>query len=372
MIIRQKENELYLYGTIWQGDGTYFVDVFSQMVNKYPVIDIHIHLNGGSVFDGNLIYNTIKSAKSFSDFYIDGIAASMGAIIILAGRNIYMADNAFIMVHAPSGSTNGTALDHEASAVLLRAIEKNMLKVLKAKTGLSDVELTKWLEKDTWISADKALEMKLITGIKDPVIDAKVEIEDNDFERIYNSYTALLINEKSDNKNLKPMKALLITALSLQGVTEASSDTAVIEAVKSHFEGKTSKLQADLNAKTEALTNLETGLNTQKEAQIKAILDGAVEQKKITANQRETYESIGKTTGIDALQTVLSGLGVRTPISTTITGKSSTGNVEGAKEGWDWDKYQKENPRALEKMAVDAPDSFSALYEAKFNKPFSK
>ncbi len=370
MIIRQKENELYLYGTIWQGDGTYFVDVFSQMVSKYPVIDIHIHLNGGSVFDGNLMYNTIKSAKSASDMYVDGIAASMGAIIILAGRNIYMADNAFIMVHAPSGNTNGSATDHEASAVLLRAIEKNTIKVLKAKTGLSEAELVEWLEKDTWISAEKALQLKLITGIKDPVIEANVEIEDNDFERIYNSYNALLINEKSDNKNLKPMKALLITALALSGVTEASSDTAVIEAVKAHFEGKTSKLEADLNAKTEALTNLETGLNTQKEAQIKSILDVAVEQKKITANQRETYESIGKTTGIDALQTVLGGLGVRTPISGTITGKGGT-SVDAVKEGWDWDKYQKENPRGLEKMAIDAPDSFNALYEEKFKKSFS-
>ena len=57
MIISTNKNTLKAYGTIWDGDGSYFVSCFQQLERVFDDITVRIHTSGGSVFDGNLIYN---------------------------------------------------------------------------------------------------------------------------------------------------------------------------------------------------------------------------------------------------------------------------------------------------------------------------
>lgn len=372
MIIKTKGNQLFVYGTIWQGDGTYFLDVFSRMDGTFPVIDVHLHCNGGSVFDGNLMYNSILTAQSDCDIYIDGIAASMAAIFTMAGRKVYMVENGFMMIHAPSGYTSGNAQQHQTNADLLTSIEKNFIKKLIARTGKTETEVKKWLTGDNWFDAEQALEAGLIHGIIEPVTTTdKLENPTDSLEKTFNSFAALLAADKTDNnENQKPleMKKEVIAKFGLQGVNEQSSDTAVLQALEDHFNNKTATLQESLTAKTTELTNLNTAMDAQRDSQIKALLDGAQAANKITANQRETYENIGKTSGVQALETVLGGLNARNPLSGQIKAGSG-GSQPTAREGWDWDKYQKEAPRELEAMAKDDPDTFGTLYQAKFNKP---
>lgn len=377
MIIRSKGNQLFLYGTIWEGDGVYFLDALSRIDGTFHEIELHVHTNGGSVFDGNLIYNSMLNAKSPVDMYIDGIAASMGAVLSLAARKVYMVENGFLMIHEPSGGTWGNAKQHENNASLLRSIEKNFIKKICAKTGLSEVEARKWLDGDNWFSAEEALKAKLIDGIIDPVATA-IDTEESgtaNLQSRYNSFAALLafdVNNSNNNEHKNPleMKKEVISKFGLTGVNEQSSDTAVIQALEDHFKNKTATLETSLTAKTAELTNLETAVNAQRDAQIKSMLDVAEAGKKITTAQRETYENIGKTSGITALETVLTGLGARASISSHINGAKGEETIT-AREGWDWDKYQKEDPRGLEAMAQSDAETFGKLYEAKFKKPFN-
>lgn len=375
MIIKIKDNQLFLYGTIWEGDGTYFLQCFSSIDGNFPVIDVHWHCNGGSVFDGNLMYNAILNAKSICDAHVDGIAASMAAVLLMAFRKVYMVENGFLMIHAPSGYTRGDASQHEASAKLLRSIEKNFIKKLISRTGKTEADVKKWLVGDNWFDAEQALEAKLIDEIVDPVIKSQqVEDPTNNLDNTFSSFAALMVavgdTDINDNKNPLEMKNEVIAKFGLAGVNAQSSDTAVIQALEDHFKNKTAALETTLEAKTAQVTSLETAITSQREAKIKAILDVAESEKKITAVQRATYENIGKTSGIDALETVISGLGGRTPINSIL---KNTGNATGitAREGWDWDRYQKEQPRELEAMAEKDPQTFGALYEAKFNQPLN-
>lgn len=371
MIIKTTGNKLFMYGTIWEGDGVYFLDVFSRMDGTYPEIEVHIHCNGGSVFDGNLIMNTILSAKSACDAYIDGIAASMAAIIVMAFRKIFMAENGYLMIHEPKGVTYGNAKQHEANAGLMRSMETNFQKKLVARTGKKPAEVKKWLDGDNWFDADQALEAGLIDGIIDPVTQVKIEDPTANLDNTFNSFAALLVTSEADtnDKTLLKMKKEAIAKFGLTGVNEQSSDTAVIEAIEAHFKNITATLQTSLDEKTTAFTNLETQVSAQRDTQIKTLLDDAQAKNKITAAQRDTYESIGKTSGVTALETVLSGINGRQSITNQLGGKKGGAPIAG-REGWDWDKYQKEMPRQLEAMAKDDPETFAALYEAKFKKPF--
>ncbi|QEE51046.1 hypothetical protein FUA48_16115 [Flavobacterium alkalisoli] len=375
MIIKVKGNQIFVYGTIWEGDGTYFLDVFSRIDGTFPVIDIHLHCNGGSVFDGNLMYNSILTAKSPCDIYIDGVAASMAAILTLAARKVYMVENGFLMIHAPSGYTWGDAKKHESNADLLRSIEKNFTKKLIAKTGMTEKQAKELLVGDNWFNAEQAKEAKLIDDIIEPVTTTtEVENPTDNLTTTFNSFAALLAgndnNNNNDNKNPLEMKKDVIAKFGLVGVNEQSSDTAVIQAIEDHFNNKTATLQSNLQAEKTKYETLEKTLNEQRDTQIKNMLDAGQAAGKFTAAQRETYESIGKASGIQALETVLEGLGKRTPLSSQVKGGGSGSDTTAAREGWDWDKYQKEAPQELEALAQKNPESFGELYQAKFNKPF--
>lgn len=375
MIVRVKGNKLFLYGTIWDSDGVYFMDVFTRIDSTFPEIELHLHSNGGSVFDGNLIFNAVLNAQSAVDIYVDGVACSMAAILLLAARKVYIVENGFIMIHQPSGYTWGNAKQHENNAALLRSIENNFVKKIMARTGMSEKEARKLLDGDNWFNAEQALAAKLVDGIIDPVAQA-VEVDDagsTNLESRYNSFAALLLpesnsNNNSNNENTKPlkMKKDIIAKFGLVGVNEQSSDTAVIQAMEDHLKAKTSALETSLTAKTAEVANLETAINTERDAQIKSMLDAAQTDKKIEAAQRETYENIGKTSGIQALQTVLSGLGARTPITAVISGGGTKGAATAGRDAWDWDTYQKEDPKGLEAMAEKEPEKFKELFNAKY------
>jgi ATP-dependent Clp endopeptidase proteolytic subunit ClpP len=375
MILKTSGNHIFMYGTIYPGDGSYFLDAFSRLDGIYPQLEIHIHCNGGSVFDGNLIYNTILSAKSECIGVIDGVAASMAAILLIAFKKVLMAENGFLMLHAPSGGTYGDAKQHESNAALLRSIEKNFIKKLVARTGKSEKDVVKWMDGDNWFDAEQALEAGLIDEIIEPVTDIKVDDPTNNLQDTFNAFAALYVAKgDTDNNNLKinSMKTDLIHKFGLSGVNAQSSDTAILDAVQAHFDNKLAEANAKLTAAEQKLTALETAANESRDANIKAMLDKAEGAKKITAAQRATYESIGKTSGVDALQTVLDGLTAHAPLTERLkTGTGGSATASAGRDGWDWDKYQKEDPRALEAMAVNDPEAFNALYEAKYKKPFN-
>lgn len=159
---------LTVYGAI--GDRDFSGDSISKHIGEleelYDSIDMHIHTCGGSVFEGNVICNIIKNSKAEIDIYIDGLAASMGAIILTAARRVYIAENGFIMIHRPSSSGNGNAEDMEQYARLLRAMEDDFCRVLCVKTGEADAKIRKLLSGgDHWFTAREAKNIGLVDGI---------------------------------------------------------------------------------------------------------------------------------------------------------------------------------------------------------------
>lgn len=369
MIFSIQENTITAYGTIWEGNGMEFVSAFSKLESKYDKIFIKLHTYGGSVFDGNLMFNALCNSKKSVVLQIVGIAASMGAVLALSLDEVYMVENGYLMLHTCSGQTYGSAKDHENNAKLLRSIENNFIKKLMKKTGKTESYVKKWLEGDNWLDAEAAKKEGLIKDIIEPESDtltASLNPQELGAEAMYYQFSALLTETNPSQINLdNNMKKPIIEALGLQGVTAESSDTAVIDAVRAHYEGKITKAEADLGIANAKVVAAEAKLKEQGKAAITAVIEAATKAGKITKDQVATYEGIAENSGIEALNTVLGAI----PVRKTITGQMQAdagANAPVGRESWDFDKWQKEDPKGFEALAKDEPETFQALLNAKY------
>ncbi|MDP5211063.1 head maturation protease, ClpP-related [Microbulbifer sp. 2205BS26-8] len=150
--------EVYIYDYI----GYYGVEAkaFIDALNALDADEIHLRLNtpGGSVFDGNAIYNALKRHKATITTYIDGLAASMGSIIALAGERVIMADNAMYMIHNPWTSAYGDARELRKTADTLDRLRSSMLSIYQKKTEIDEESLAAMLDNETWLSATECVE----------------------------------------------------------------------------------------------------------------------------------------------------------------------------------------------------------------------
>lgn len=369
MIFSKNKNEIRAYGTIWSGDGMEFVRQLSYVEQQYDEITLRLHTYGGSVFDGNLICNAIEKSKSKIHIIIEGLAASMGAIIILSATKVSMVNNGYIMIHAPSSGSYGNAKDHESNAKLLRMMENNFKDRLMARTGKASKEIEDWLSTDTWFSADEAKKLGLVTD----VIAASVSTVYQDFSpeeigetEVYNMYACALLTGTEANNQLNiddNMKQLLITALALEKVNAQSSDTAILEAVQARI----NEIQNELKNEKTAKTNAENELKKFKDDQITAMIDAASSKgsKAFTDDEKKVYQNIGIGSGIEALALVLKNAGKSE--SPNIFGKMNkeNGSAEG-RASWSFDQWQKEDPKGLEKLSVEDSEAFKKLFNAKY------
>jgi ATP-dependent protease ClpP protease subunit len=250
--------ELKFYGSIGAGgiDPGKFSNAVLQLENAGTgELTIHMHSYGGSVFDGNVIYNTLNQSKMKIKIVIDGIAASMASIILLAADEVEITENGFVMVHRPFVSLfESNSEELQQTAKLLKDMEKEFARCYARKTGRSEKEFTgMWLDgKDHWLNADEAVKYgfaarKIKAVAKEPKsLDKKLFITMK-IKNIYDRYAASL-----SIKNETEMKKKLIELLQLEGVTETSSDDEVLEKVKEKFTqlGQTSKeeVEASINA----------------------------------------------------------------------------------------------------------------------------
>ena len=122
------------------------------------VINVMINSTGGNVTEGMTIYSAIKKVKAKVDTYCIGVCASIAAVIFEAGRNRFMYDFGLLMIHNPFDSTNGTPED------VLSRFKQSIIKMLN-NNNISDDNISKMMDSETWMDADEALKMGFCSDI---------------------------------------------------------------------------------------------------------------------------------------------------------------------------------------------------------------
>ncbi len=378
MLFTAKENVIKLYGNIYSGDGAWVSRQLEAIDGKYPTLAIHMHTNGGDVFEGNLIYNTLGALKSEVHVYIDGLVASMGTIMMLAASKIFIAANANIMTHAPSTAVRGTSKTFFKTAETLQGLETVFVDLYMAKTGKDKAYVEKWLDGDNFFNAKKALAeglvdeivtkvlpTKKINALKDMKIAAFYEAKDDSFSEDPELQSQ---QKQIQNSNTDPMKKELIEALGLQGVSAESSDTAIIAACKAKLEAEASKTNLEKKAKE----TLQAKLDTSAAEALVAVITTAEKDGQITAETKAHYEQIGKDSGIATLQAILSSM----PKRESIFGKihQSSGGSQPSATAKGWDEMQEKDSATLEAMSEAGHpqhETFKAMFKAKYNTDYN-
>lgn len=132
-------------------------------------INLHIHSPGGDVFEGTAIYNLLRTHPATVDVYIDGLAASMGSVIAMAGDTIYMPENAMMMVHKPWGIQGGDADDMRRYADLLDKVEDTLVIAYANKTGKSPDDIKALLKEETWMNGREAVAAGFADQLTEPL-----------------------------------------------------------------------------------------------------------------------------------------------------------------------------------------------------------
>ncbi len=132
---------------------------------------------GGSVFDAVAIHNALKRHAGPVTVWVDGIAASAASYIAMAGDEIVMPENAFLMIHDPAGLVMGTAEDMRAMAEALDKVKGSLVSGYAAKSGRTTEEVSGLMSAETWFDASDAVAQGFADRLIEPVrIAARFDI----------------------------------------------------------------------------------------------------------------------------------------------------------------------------------------------------
>ncbi len=157
-------DEIGAYGVSAKG----FLAELGALPDGTPMA-LRLNSPGGSVFDAVAIYNAIKRHSGTVTVWIDGIAASAASYIAMAGDEVVMPENAFLMIHDPAGMVMGTATDMRAMAEALDKIKGSLLQGYAAKSGRPQEEIAPLMSAETWLDAKDALDLGFADRIAEPV-----------------------------------------------------------------------------------------------------------------------------------------------------------------------------------------------------------
>ena len=134
-----------------------------------PGKDIHLYINspGGSVTAGMAIYDTMQYIKSDVCTICIGMAASMGAFLLAAGKKgkRFALPNSTIMIHQPLGGVQGQASDIKIHTDYLLMIKDKLNRILSENTGKPLEQVEKDTDRDNFLSSTEAKEYGLIDEV---------------------------------------------------------------------------------------------------------------------------------------------------------------------------------------------------------------
>ena len=141
-----------------------------------PQKDIYLYINspGGSVYAGLAIYDTMQYLTAPVNTMCMGMAASMGAVLLAAGQKGKRSalPNSRIMIHQPSGGSQGTAADIEIQAKEILYARERLNQILSKHTGQPEQRVADDVDRDRFMSPVEAQEYGLI----DHVVESQTQV----------------------------------------------------------------------------------------------------------------------------------------------------------------------------------------------------
>ena len=173
-----QERTLFLNGTI--AEESWFDDDVTPQLFKDELmsgsgnITVWINSPGGDCVAAAQIYNMLMDYKGDVTVKIDGIAASAASVIAMAGTKVLVSPVSMLMIHNPMTAAFGNSEEMQKAIEMLSSVKDSIINAYEIKTGLSRAKLSHLMDAETWMDANKAVEL----GFADELMQRSLESEE--------------------------------------------------------------------------------------------------------------------------------------------------------------------------------------------------
>ena len=170
--------------------------------------DVVIWINspGGDCVAASQIYTMLMDYKGHITVKIDGIAASAASVIAMAGTEVLMAPTSLLMIHNPLTVAIGDSEEMQKAIAMLDEVKESIINAYELKTGMSRAKLAHLMDAETWMNANKAIELGFADGV---LADEKKQVTHDDvvFSFSRRAFTNSLLNKVQRKQASKPPDA---------------------------------------------------------------------------------------------------------------------------------------------------------------------
>ncbi len=164
---------------------------------------IWINSPGGDCVAASQIYTMLMDYKGHITVKIDGIAASAASVIAMAGTEVLMAPTSLLMIHNPLTVAIGDSEEMQKAIAMLDEVKESIINAYELKTGMSRAKLAHLMDAETWMNANKAIELGFVDGV---LADEKKQVPRDDvvFSFSRRAVTNSLLNKVQRKQANKP------------------------------------------------------------------------------------------------------------------------------------------------------------------------
>lgn len=202
------ERILMLNGEIsnetWFGDEITPKEFRGELNSGQGKVTVWINSPGGDCFAAAQIYNMLMEYPGTVDVHIDGIAASAASVIAMAGNHVAISPVGMMMIHNPATVSIGDEREMKKAIEMLSEVKESIINAYELKTGLPRKQLSNMMNAESWMNAQKAVELGFADSILYDGDDEGKETEGMIFSRA--AVTNSLLNKlkaqvpKPDNR----------------------------------------------------------------------------------------------------------------------------------------------------------------------------
>ena len=357
-----KTAEVYMYGVIGAG-----LDIDTNMVvaaienlRKQGCRNFKFYVNseGGEVVQGCALFNYLDRTDIDVEWVIDGLAASMMAMLITNPRHkVSAARYAKLMYHRVQGSVYGNSAEVRSMAEMIDKFETSLIEMMARRMNEPVEEVRKEFFTDGldhWMTAEEAKKRGLVDNIIEGRNIAEPAADIKSAKTVFDFFNKQLLNIIKPNN----MDRAKIASLLNKQEKDIETDEALEGAVKAMADDNAT-LRNELQTERTKSAGLEQQLKTMNEARVKQLVDSAITAKKIGEDERETYTKLA-TNDFATAEKILGKMKGVEPI----TSQLKTAVINEAEKDWTFDDYHKKGK--LENLMKENPQRYEELFEAKF------
>jgi len=149
----------------WYGDEITPEQFRSELFSAEGDVTVWINSPGGCCFAASVIYSMLAEYKGNIIIKVDGCAFSAASVIAMAGDKVMMSPTALMMIHNPWTVAIGESNDMKKAANVLDEVKESIINAYHIKTGLNRNEISSLMDEETFMSAQKAIDLGFADGI---------------------------------------------------------------------------------------------------------------------------------------------------------------------------------------------------------------